>query len=78
MGDACFCLFCHKVEDGSAGSFGAGAGGGGDGDEREEGFGDGETAAQGRVHKVKEVVLGEAGIEIHEFGRINYTAPSNG
>ncbi len=78
MSDTGFCFFGDKVEDGGAGCFGTGAGGSGDSDEREEGFRDRQTAAKGGVDEVEEVVVGEAGVEIHELGRINHAATSYG
>ena len=78
MGDAGFCFLGDEVEDGGAGCFGAGAGGGGDGDEREERFGDGQTAAKGGVDEVEELIFREAGVKVHEFGRVNYAAASYG
>lgn len=72
VGNACFCFFGDEVEDGGAGRFGAGAGGGGDGDEGGQGFVDGEAFAEGGVDEVEEAGGGEVGIEVHEFGGVNY------
>lgn len=71
MGDSCFGLFRDEVEDGSPGRFGAGAGCCGDCDEGKQGFGYGEAEAERGVYKVEEIIIGEAGVEVHEFCRVN-------
>lgn len=72
VGDAGFCFLGDEVEDGGPRGFGAGAGGGGDGDEGGEGLGDGKAFAEGGIDEVEEVGGREAGIEIHEFGGVDY------
>lgn len=71
MGDSCLSLFRDEVEDSSPRRFGAGAGCCGDCDEGEQGFGYGEAEAQWGVDKVEEIIIWEAGVEVHEFCRVN-------
>lgn len=76
--DARFRLLVDQVEDGGACCFGAGAGGRGDGDERFELRGYGVAFAEGRVDEVEEVCFGEGGVEVHQFGGVDYAATADG
>lgn len=71
MGDSCFGLFGDEVEDGGAGRFGAGAGRCGDSNEGKKGFGYGEAEAEWGVDKVEEIIVREAGVEVHELCCVN-------
>ena len=78
VGDSCFGFFRDEVEDGRACGFRSRAGGGRNRDQGQERFSDGEAPAEGGVDKVEEIILGIAGVEVHELGGVDYRSPTDG
>lgn len=78
MGNSRFGFFRHQVEDGRACGFRPRAGGGRYRDQGQERFGDGEASAERGVDKIEKIVLGAAGVEVHELGGINHRSTADG
>ena len=77
MRDSGFGSLRDEVEDGGACGFGAGASCCRDRDKGKQGFSDGKAETEGRIDEVEEIIVGEAGVEVHQLGSVNDRSASD-